>query len=285
MLINKKPNHLLLAGAFLSLNATTQAASLNITVEAPSNLGLAPALLAFHDGSTDFFDTGSPASAGLESLAEVGNTSVLQNSLGAGVDSITVANGGPFFPGNSNTVMFNISDSNTMLSFAAMILPSNDWFIGNNDALDISSLIGAPLGSSLVFEFGRVYDAGTELEDFAFSPGNGIIGIDTASDPGGGTAQGGNISLVSGADPFGGFANTSPGTFDSTVFDFNANGAGNTVLGRVTLTVVPEPSTLLVAYTGRLAASTSQTIKQRLPSPQKTPVPFLHQESGFFILT
>ncbi|MDB4321724.1 spondin domain-containing protein [Akkermansiaceae bacterium] len=76
-----------------ALISSANGASLRITVEASSNVGLAPALLSFHNGSVDFFDTGSAASAGLELLAEVGDTSVLQASLAAGSDNITIANG------------------------------------------------------------------------------------------------------------------------------------------------------------------------------------------------
>lgn len=240
----------ILATALLS-PAVSHAAALRITVEAPSNVGLAPALLSFHDGTNDFFDTGSTASAGLEALAEVGDTSTLQSSLATG-DNITIANSGPFTPGSSNSVVFNIADTNTSFSFAAMVLPSNDWFIGNNEALDISSLISGGVGSTLTFEFGRVYDAGTELEDFSFSPGNPIIGIDTMANPGGGTSTNDPISLVSGADPFGSFANISPGTFDSTAFDFNSAGVGNTTLGRVTITTIPEPGVTLLGSLGAL---------------------------------
>ena len=136
-----------------------------------------------------------------------------------------------------------------------MVLPSNDWFIGNNNAIDVSSVVQGGLGSSLTLEFSRVYDAGTELEDFAFSPGNGIIGIDTVGDPGAGTATNDPISLVSASDPFGAFANISPGTFDSTVYDFNAAGVGNTVLGRVTLTTIPEPGTMLLGAMGLVGFS------------------------------
>lgn len=230
-----------------ALISSANGASLRITVEAPSNVGLAPALLSFHNGSVDFFDTGSAASAGLELLAEVGDTSVLQASLAAGSDNITIANGGPFTPGSSNTVTFDISDTNTLLSFVAMVLPSNDWFIGNNNAIDISSVIGGGLGATSILEFGRVYDAGTETEDFAFSPGNGFIGIDTMAMPGGGTSTSDAISLVDQANPFGGFANTSPASFDPTTFDFNSAGVGNTILGRITITNVPEPSSIALA--------------------------------------
>ena len=132
-----------------------------------------------------------------------------------------------------------------------MLLPSNDWFIGNNNAIDISSIISGGLGATSTFDFGRVYDAGTEEEDFAFSPGNGIIGITTVGTPGGGTETSDVISLVDEADPFGSFANIAPGTFNSSDFDFNAAGVGNTILGRVTITNVPEPSSIaLVGLAG-----------------------------------
>lgn len=247
MLQKTKYQTLILTGTLAPVSS--HAAMLRITVEAPSNLGLAPALLSFHDGSNDFFDTGSAASAGLEELAEVGSTGTLQGSLTSG-DNITIANGGPFFPGSSNTVTFNVSDTNTMLSFAAMLLPSNDWFIGNNNAIDVSSVLLGGFGSTLTLDFARVYDAGTEAEDFAFSPGNGIIGIDTMASPPGGTVTSDPISLVSASDPFGSFANISPGSFDSTIYDFNAAGVGNTVLGRVTLTNIPEPGTTLLSALG-----------------------------------
>lgn len=84
-----------------------------------------------------------------------------------------------------------------------------------------------------------VWDAGTELEDFAFSAGNPIGGItDPAGDAPNGTAQGGVISVADGTDPFSVFANA-PAGFDTAGFDFNAGGP----IATVTLTVVPEPST------------------------------------------
>jgi hypothetical protein len=44
---------LLAASSALTIGASN-AALLRITVEAPSNVGLAPALVSFHDGSNDF---------------------------------------------------------------------------------------------------------------------------------------------------------------------------------------------------------------------------------------
>jgi len=252
MNIHYKTHSFVLSSTFCALLGSAQAVTLNIQVEAPSNIGLAPALLSFHNGSVDFFDAGGTASAGLELLAEVGDTSLLQGSLSAGTDNITIANSGPFAPGSSNSATLTINDSNTLLTLAAMLLPSNDWFIGNDTALDISSLIGAANGSMLSFDFGTVYDAGTEAEDFAFSPGNPLIEVTTVGDAPGGTATADPISMVTGADPFGAFANIPQG-FDTTEFDFNAS---DTPLGRITITVVPEPSSALLTALGLLAAAT-----------------------------
>ena len=123
-----------------------------------------------------------------------------------------------------------------------MILPSNDWFTGTDSAVDVSGLIGAPIGTSISFALSNGYDAGTESEDFAFAPGGGLVGITTPSDPPGGTATSNPISLVSGPDPFSVFANIEPAGFDTSSIDFTTGPIAN-----VTLTVVPEPASLGMA--------------------------------------
>ena len=236
----------------IGLVASAGAAQLSIQLEAPSNLGIAPGYAAFHNGSYDIFDTGSAASAGLEQLAEVGSSATLAANTPSGVQALTIANGGPFFPGNSNTVTLDVDSSNTMLSFVAMVLPSNDWFVGNNVAIDISSLLSGDVGTSISWDFATVYDAGTETEDFAFAPGGGIIGIDTASDPAGGTVTSDLITAVTASDPFSSFANISPGTFDSSIYDFNDSGFSGPI-ARLTITRVPEPTSSALLGLGGIA--------------------------------
>ena len=53
------------------------------------------------------------------------------------------------------------------------------------------------------------------------------------------------ISVVSGPDPFGSFANIEPAGFDTTAADFSGG-----PIARVTLTVVPEPSVALLGLLG-----------------------------------
>lgn len=242
----------------LAFSASAQAVtSIRVTVETTGPVGLAPGFAAFSDGSFDLFAPGSTSSAALENLAETGSPAGLVASLGSNSGGAILGPGvGPgsppiFAQGASGSAIFSVADGHNMFNFASMLLPSNDWFIGNGNAadLDVSSLLGAAAGTSLMFDFVNVWDGGTELEDFDFSPGNGLIGI---TNPGGGEAdfgtdQNGVISLVSGPDPFAAFANADAG-FNSTQFDFT----GQTI-ATVTLEVIPEPSTALLGGLGLLA--------------------------------
>ncbi len=220
----------------------------SLTTDGP--VGLAPAFAAFHDGSYDIFDVGSLASPGLELLAELGDASILLATAPAGVNAQSFAAGGPFLPsgGNTGSAQFSVDGSQTSFSMAAMILPSNDYFIGNSSAFDISSLLGASAGTQLTFSFLQGYDAGTEADDFAFGPGGGLVGITTPADPPGGTVTMDPISVITGPDPFASFANLEPANFDTSTIDFT--GAS---IATVTLTVVPEPASLGLAGAAALA--------------------------------
>ncbi|MEM9081731.1 MAG: spondin domain-containing protein, partial [Verrucomicrobiota bacterium] len=159
----------LLAGA-----ATSQAVLIEVRVETTGPVGLAPGLAAFSDGSFDVFDPGSMASSALETLAETGAPSDFAPPAGGAVFGPGIGPGSPpiFAPGASATAIFDVPANFSSFNFASMLLPSNDWFIGNGTGLDISSLLGGSV-TSLSFDFSTVWDAGTELEDFDFSPGNG----------------------------------------------------------------------------------------------------------------
>ncbi len=221
--------------------------SIRVTVTTTGPVGLAPAFAAFHDGSYDIFDVGGTATAGLEALAEVGDLStIIGEATGLGANAGAIVDGGPFVPsGGTASAVFSVDAADTSFSFAAMILPSNDWFIGNSSAIDISSLLGASAGTSLSTTFSTGYDAGTEEEDFAFGPGGGLVGVTTASSPGGGTSTSDPISVVAGPDPFASFANIEPASFDTTTIDFTSGS-----IATVTLEVVPEPTSIALAGLG-----------------------------------
>lgn len=222
---------------------------IQVTIETAGNLGLAPTFASFSDGSFDLFNVGSAASAGLELSAETGNPSAFVAPVGVNAGPIFGNNPSPpiFTPnGGSNSAIFTVDAGNNQFNFVNMILPSNDWFVGNSSSIDVSSLLSGPAGSSITMSFGTVYDAGTELEDFTNGPGNPILaGITGLTFPAGTDqpdtpllGQGGVVSVVSNPD-FSLFANA-PAGLDNSLVNFD-----NIVT--VTLTTVPEPNAGVLA--------------------------------------
>lgn len=173
---------LVLAATFAG---TTQAVELTITIEnlAPENgVYLTPAWVGFHDGTFDIYDTGSPASAALERLAEDGNTGPLAdefNNSGSGdFETTIVGPNGPYAPGDIQHFQVDIdgmSASSRYFSYASMVIPSNDAFVSNGNPMAhrIFDDDGNFLGANFFILGSMVLDAGTEVnteapEDTAF---------------------------------------------------------------------------------------------------------------------
>ena len=232
----------------LALAAVGQT-QIEVKVTTTGPVGLAPVFGAFHDGGYDIFDSGSNASAGLELLAELGDASIIiDEATSAGANAAGFAPGGPFAPnGGMGSHIFTVDSSDTSFSIASMVLPSNDWFIGTGSAVDISSLLGATPGTMLSFDLSTVYDAGTEVEDFMYAPGGGLVGITTAATPPGGMETSDPIAAVGGADPFAVFLNIEPAGFDTSSISFAGAPVAN-----VSLTVVPEPASIALVGFGLL---------------------------------
>lgn len=152
---------------------------LRITIKNTSDAGgsfTTPFYFGFHNGDFDLFDVGEAASPGLEALAEDGNFGpVAAERLGVDPDSqgtVVAGAGGPIAPQEVTSGRITVTPTQTHVSFGAMILPSNDAFVGTDDAVQLFSESGRFLGAqTVVFEGGDVYDAGTEFnteEDAAF---------------------------------------------------------------------------------------------------------------------
>ena len=145
---------------------------LRVVVQNTSDAGgtfLTPFYFGFTDEKFDLFDVGGEASAGLESLAEDGAFATLAaERLAVDADSqalVVTGDAGPIVAGEftESTIMVDAT-SNNFVSFAAMILPSNDAFIGTDDAIQLFNSQGQFLGEqTIVFEGTDVYDAGTEV--------------------------------------------------------------------------------------------------------------------------
>ncbi len=154
-----------------------------------------PVWVGFHDGNYDLFDLGSLASPSVERIAEDGDNAHLAADLaaatsGTGLSGVITSPGGfeplPLFdPNETSTAEFTlIPKYNRYFTYAAMVVPSNDAFIGNHNpwAVELFDTAGAFTGKKIITVLGsQVWDAGTELNtemDAAFvnqtAPNTGV---------------------------------------------------------------------------------------------------------------
>ncbi len=183
---------------FFGLAAPLSAAQLVVAVTNLTNgIYFTPLLLTAHDNATHLFRGGAPATPSLRLMAECGDISGLVSDLG-GEDADTVADpaGGVLAPGASAVATLDTTNTgNTHLSLAAMLLPTNDGFVG----LDSLEIPGMP-GTHVFYLNG--YDAGTEangeiLDTSGCAPG--MPGIPAAPGGDGGTGGSGVASADSNA--------------------------------------------------------------------------------------
>jgi hypothetical protein len=132
-----------------------------------------PFWVGFHNGMWDTFNAGEAAPEYLERIAEDGNITPLSmafNSSGFGALDGVIAPGGPYAPGDIASMTFSLDGSDEMsryFSFASMVIPSNDAFIGNDNgmAVQIFDDDGSFLGADFFITGAMIWDAGTEVND------------------------------------------------------------------------------------------------------------------------
>lgn len=238
---------LMTAGALSGLATVAAAATLvEVTVtnlQPADGLFLTPVALAFHDASYDLFTPGSAASASLEALAEGGDTSGIQADVEAtgGTAAVLTSPGGvaPILdPGESASIQVSVEGTETPLfSFASMVIPSNDLFIGTPEPVALFDGAGVFEAFDLTI-FGQVWDAGTEVNNgqgAAFST-NGA----PSDDEGGVVALAGDLSFLLGTE-------TAPGGLIGTV------SSDSQPLARITVSAVapvPVPASLPLMLAG-----------------------------------
>lgn len=113
-----------------------QAAEYDIQVEnVTRGIYFTPLLVAAHAPDVQLFTPGEAASASLQAMAEGGDISALEADLAATGATIS-ANpaGGLLVPGATTSTTLNTDNAtaNTRLSVVAMLLPTNDGFVGLN---------------------------------------------------------------------------------------------------------------------------------------------------------
>jgi 6-phosphogluconolactonase (cycloisomerase 2 family) len=126
-------------GDFLTIEVTLNSGTtFDVTVTNTSGNSefegiLTPVAWTTHDDTVSLFETGSPASSGLEQLAEDGDPSGLVSELtsliGSGVGTAGSEGTGPFTSGNSESFQVTPTMAYPYLSVASMVVPSNDTFM------------------------------------------------------------------------------------------------------------------------------------------------------------
>lgn len=245
---------LTVAAVLSPLSAVAETVTVEVTNNQPmGGFTFSPPWVAFHDGTFDAFDAGAMASPGIETVAEVANPATLAAEFAAsgasGVDGVVMSPDAPppFIPGESGSLMIDIGDAsvNRFFSFASMLVPSNDFLLGNDDptayeVFDAAGNFNGPLTIQIYSD--DAWDAGTEVNDIA----NGaafIVGQDATL----GATEGGVVTPlfdVAGVD----------GYLASIVWQ-------NTPIGELTdglvpgelvatFSIVPEPSALALTTVG-----------------------------------
>jgi hypothetical protein len=223
---------------------------------------LTPLWVAFHDGTFTTYTQGTAlgVSNPFERLVEDGVTGPISQAFvaspagtaGGGVDRTIGGTGGAvttpavYDPGERQSLSFTVdSATGRFFTFASMVIPSNDAFIGNATPIEIFDAAGNFKGPiTLIVRGTDVHDAGTELNNevnAAFfnqaTNGLGDPTNDPVSDhPGllGSVGRPGTTPIILGG------TSTAPVpgiTFDRTAADFTVAG---TEVARIT--IVPEAS-------------------------------------------
>jgi hypothetical protein len=159
-----------ISSAFLMTSITSVAQELEITVSNLTNgIHFTPLLVAAHDANTFAFRSGTEASEELAILAEGGNNAPLKTLLD-NANANTSTHSEQLAPGESAALELSTSDDNNLLSLTAMLLPTNDGFVGLG-----SWKIPTEAGTYSINL--NAYDAGTEANDEIIVAGGDVLGV------------------------------------------------------------------------------------------------------------
>jgi hypothetical protein len=205
---------------------------------------ITPLWFGLHDGNFDTYDRGRPATAGLESLAEDGDTTQIAAEFldsGTGFVEGTItgdkgANPDIIDVEETTSLTFTVDRSlasSRYLNYAAMVLPSNDAFVANGDSMahEIFDADGNFIGADFVISGDQVLDAGTEVNDEATSS-TAFLG---QTEPNMGTTATGVVRTHSGFKSEGRILSSS----DFTNADFTTE---NYDVARITVTAAEIPT-------------------------------------------
>ena len=117
-----------------------------------------PIMVATHREGFRLYNLGAPPSDALADMAESGNTGPLAAIINATPKARTASSSGLLEAGKTVTVtVASLKESNTM-SLAAMMLPTNDGFVGVTN-------VPLPKGKQVLTYLSNGHDAGSEPND------------------------------------------------------------------------------------------------------------------------
>ena len=239
---------LLAAGLMLAAAGATQATVVNLRVTvqnlAPaSGIAFAPLHVGFGQGLFDAFNNGQTAGAPIVSVAEGGSGSAWQPAFAAAEPNATRGVvGGLLLAGASASLNLTVDAAlNPFFTFAAMVVPSNDFFIGNDNPTRFRVLDsnGQLLLSQINQMASDIWDAGSEIFDPAAAA---FVGNNDLRTPQNGVVSF-NFSELSGFN----------GLTTGAGYIFNSGLSANTAIYRIgfqVLNTVPEPGSALLAALG-----------------------------------
>ena len=228
---------------------------------APTNsISFAPTHFGFHNGTFDAFNNGQAPGAGIISVAEGGLGDVWQSNFAAADPTATRGTiGMALTPGQSRSMSFLVNTGlNPFFTFASMVVPSNDFFIGNDNpqAFRLFDVGGNLLINSINQTSSQIWDAGSELFSVAGAAFlvNGVNAVRTP--------QNGVVSFN--------FAELAQfnGEVTAAGYTFNSQLTANQPVYRIDFsssTVVPEPSTVVLLSAGLLMMAFVARRKARTP--------------------
>jgi hypothetical protein len=221
-------------------------------------IGFAPLHVGFGQGTFDAFDAGSAATEPIVSVAEGGSGAAWQPAFMAAEPQATrgiVGAGGPVLAGVTRTLDLVVDTAvNRFFSFASMVIPSNDHFIGNDSPTEypLFDLAGNLLISQITQLASEIWDAGSEATDPAAAAFVGDNGLRTP--------QNGVVSFDFSQ------LNAYNGLTTGAGYGFNNNLAASTEIARIGFQVlnsqVPEPTSVALAMLALCAlGATRRTVR------------------------
>ena len=99
----------------------------------PSGAHFSRLIGGVHSDAVTFLESGGTASAGIESMAEVGGWTALQGEVqnaGAGALSVLAGDTDSISPTTSKTLTATLTTEHPRITLVTMVAPSPDWFVG-----------------------------------------------------------------------------------------------------------------------------------------------------------